>query len=177
MRKGLVYSAFVLGLLLTIVIISSASVSAAEGTKTITLWSFSKFVNNYKVYNTFLCDASLKKACPNEIGGWQGKRITFKFYLKTLKTGSVRFVFNNVYTISPKYVHVYAGRTLTGMKLVKSDVFVDGTGEYAVDIPLSRVHAGWNYVQLDVKNPKVGYGQPSTGFVLGSVRLEEDVKA
>ena len=154
----------ILGIALIVLLVTPMVFSEGE------IWTFSNFLNKYKVYGSATCDVQGIKPCPNELS-WQGNSIKFKFKLSSTEelTEMVLFRFNVDY-----YTNYGKPDAILNIKVGKfiKTITVNGQGVYDTEIPKSYFKAGTNKIQMKGTNIKVGYGRHPPTLVLDYVSLE-----
>lgn len=132
-----------------------------------TIWEFHNFVNKYHVYKTATCNVLEKKSCPSELG-WQGDKIKFNFKLKQKTADKAVFNLDVGYVINKKKIDVYVND-----KRIAKKIEIKSTGRYSFEFSKSLLKSSkTNEIRIEMKDVKVGYGQPPQGFVFNSVSLE-----
>lgn len=152
----------IVSIITLVMVVAFIGVASAETTLT-----FNNFVNNYKVFHSANCDIQKTKTCPSELG-WQGSTITFKFKPTQITNTDVEFDLGVGYWITTQPIDIYANnkRIITGYVIADS-------GDYIFSIPSSYFKAGKsNSIKVVVRDVKVGYGKPSTGFVISQVSVK-----
>lgn len=153
-----------------------ASISAAE------IFNYDNFVNKYRVYGSATCNIfSDEKPCPKEMG-WQGREITFKFKLDKNRVfqGNMNFGIDVEAVFTEKPITI----TVNGKKIVSDYVIgercFDGGnicvvgGRYNFNFSSSLMKKnGKNKIIVTMQDVKVGYGNPTQGFIYDSVSLSD----
>ena len=133
------------------------------------LWESHEFVNPYRVFGRAVCRIDLENPqnstpCSKELG-WQGRAIDFRFPLHATNDLPDLCAFflevETIFTAQP--VVVYAGRPLRKVGEIES---LNAPGSYRAYVPRSLLRTNGNTIRLYVKDLRVGYGQPTQGFLL-----------
>ncbi len=142
------------------------------------LWSVSPSATGY-FFNRATCNVATKTICPIEMG-WEGNLVAYAFVLPTgTLSENLAFEFDVSYrnygTSQNVILEVAAGRSLSAMAPINSNLEINKLGTYTVIIPKSYFTQGTtNYITVYGKNiAPIGYGTNPPNFQTVSVRLKQ----
>jgi len=162
-----------IAVILAIIVPAAPAFAANENT----VMEFGNFANYYRVWKTDTCNIYKGETCPSEFG-WQGKKIKFNFIideneaLTDTLTLRVSVGSSNYGGVQDALVNITAGGKKKLKLAAKSPL---RAGEYEFEVPASIFKKGKkNWVTIEAKNVKVGYGRNPPNFVLSEIALERN---